>query len=555
MKMFRLILWMVFVACIPVVADRTLSAEEIRTILTSLTQQPVQTWLPAGSMWAKHLEYSKSEQSICEYRETIHFDGTRFYREIILVSGENETEPDARAENPNSLEMDRERIFCWDGIRYTQYYKSAATAIIQSGQDSVPFETYGALGAGVIPWGYGIYTLQKLSACASSGREVWVGQQKQIHLQITKGSSSPVLQMNFVLDPDKNYAVISYRIEDPQLSGISQSYSQFVQINGRWIPTVITIERFFKNPQGNQVASYEDWTFEVIKPDVPQDALFSVKLKNDTLVEQHASDYPKSLMYYANDQKDIASLLEEKIAFSNQIDNVQKNCAAAALQLVAKQFSRPYPASQIEAMVAQNSKMTSLYLLKGKLEEIGLYCTAVETTLESLRKLNNAQVILYLEDSSHYVILDRIDDTHVWTVDLTSRKIYWKTPISQFLQQWKRGIAIIISDNPQSQTESTPLSISDQQQIMGGNPGYSCSEVIQTADRDFCPEPQGLLCSGRYYVYFPRLGCKEDPNELKPCNGYGLPGHKYARCTTNISDPGSCNLTGSWYIRDIRACQ
>jgi predicted double-glycine peptidase len=556
MKTSLFILIIVSLMCNSAFADRILSAGEISVILNTLTQQPVGTWLPAGSISARRLEYSMTEKSICEYRETAHFDGLRFYRGITLISGENETESDVQAVKPNSLEMDRERIFCWDGVTYTQYYKSAATAVIQSGQDPVSFGTYGAFSAGIIPWGYGIYTVQNLSACVSSAHEVLVGEQKQIHLQITKGNSSPVLQMNFILDPDKNYAVISYRIEDPQLSGINQSYRQFVQINNRWIPTIITIERFLKKPVGNQVVSYEDWTFEAIKPDVPQDALFSVKLKNDTLVELHSSNYPKSIMYYVNDQKDVKSLLEEKIAFSNQIDSVGKNCAAAVVQLVTKQFSRPYPAGQIEAIIAQNSKMTSLYLLKSKLEETGLYCAAVETNLESLRKLNNVQVILHLEDSSHYVILDRIDDTYVWTIDLTSRKIYWKSPIQEFLQQWKRGIAIIVSDNPQSlNPEGTSLSVSDQQQIMGGNPGYSCTEMIQITDRSLCPEPQGLLCGGLYYVYYQRYGCKEDPNAVESCQGYRMPGHKYARCTTDICEPGSCKLTGDWYVRDIRACQ
>jgi predicted double-glycine peptidase len=558
MKTSLFILIIVSLLCNLAFADRTLSAGEINVILNALTQQPVGTWLPAGSISARRLEYSMNEKSICEYHETAHFDGSRFYREITLISGEDEMELDGQAEKQNA-DRDRERIFCWDGVTYTQYYKSAAAAVIQSGQNHAPFGTFGPFSAGIIPWGHGVYTLQKLSGCICTAREVGIEDQRQIHLQVTDENSSPQLQMNFVLDPNKNYAVISHRIEDPQLSGINHSYSQFVQINDRWIPTVIMIERFLKKPEGPQVQSYEDWTFEAIKPDVPLDAHFSVKLKNNTLVELHSSNQSKSLMYYVNEQKDIASLLEEKSTFlTPPPGSVEKNCAAAAVQLVTKQFSRPYPASQIEALAAQNSKMTSLYLLKSKLEETGLYCAAVETTLESLRKINNSQVILHLQDNSHYVILDRIDDENVWTIDLTSRKIYWKTPIQQFLRQWKRGIAIVVSDNPQNlNPEGTPLSASDQQQITGGDAtgtNYSCTERIQTNKDLFCSEPIGFVCGGRYYTYWERYGCKEDPNGGF-CVGEEMLGHEYTDCISDLSNLGSCNVTGISRLRSIRACQ
>jgi hypothetical protein len=559
MKTLFCILMCAFLMSNPAFADRTLTADEVQVILYSLTQQPVGTWLTAGSITARHLEYSGTEKSICEYRETAHYDGLRFYREINMMPGENNTESNVQTEKQNASTMDRERIFCWDGFTYTQYYKSAAAAVIQSGQSQAPFGTFGPFSAGLIPWGRGIYTLQKLSGYACTAREVWIEGRRQIHLQVTDESSSPLLQMSFVLDPDKNYAATSHRIEDPQLSGIDRHYSQFVQINDRWIPTVITIERFLKKPQGNQVVSYEDWTFDEIKPDVPQDAQFKVKLKNDTLVELHSSGDLKSLMYYVNDQKDIASLLDEKTEFSTQQDSLGKNCAVAAIQLVTRQFSRPYPVNQIGDIVAQNNKMTSLYLLKGKLEETGLYCAAVETSLESLREITGCQIILHLEDNSHYVIMDRIDDANVWTIDLTSRKVYWKTPISQFLQQWTRGVALIVSDIPQtSNIGGTPISASDQQQIFGGDSTgttYSCSDLIQQKSYLLCPKATGLVCNGRYYTYWDRYGCIADPNG-GVCTGDGMPGHAYTACDTIIDDSISCARDEyDWHYRDIRACK
>ena len=564
MKTLIIFVMNAFFVCNLVIADRTLSVGEIYTILNGLTQQPIQTWLPAGTIQARHLEYYKAEKSVYESNETMRFDGSRFYWEIVLNSAGNEEEkPFGKRKGPadaNVMDLNRERIFCWDGNTYTQYYKSSHSAVVESMTTQAPLGTYGPFGAGIVPWGYGVFTLQHLSECASDAREVWVDGKKQIHLQITDEKSSPVLQMTFVLDPDKNHAIISCLLQDPQISGIEQKYDQYIQVNNRWLPTVITIERFLKTPKGREAVSYEDWKFESVSPEVPDTASFSVKLKNGTLVEFHPSNKLKSLMYYANDQKNMKSLLEEKIAFSAQQDSVGKNCAAAAVQIVTKQFARPFSAERIETLVTQNNKMTSLYLLKETLEESGLYCVAMETNLESLRGLKNSQAILHLSDSNHYVILDHIDDTDVWTIDLTSRKVYWKTPIQQFLQEWKHGTALVVSDNLQDLTTEVngmPLSPVVQQQIMGGDPvaaGYSCTELLQVDDYFFCSKPVGILCGGRYYRYAERYGCREDPNG-GTCTGQGMIGHDYTHCITDFYHFGACTITGVWYPRYIRACQ
>jgi hypothetical protein len=542
-----------------VVADRVLSSDEINTILSILTQNSVQTWLPAGTIQARHLEYYEAEKSVYESNETMRFNGSRFCWEISLVSvgSEDKESSGKRVIDANLLETNREKVFCWNGDTYTRYYKSSNHAVIESQGAQAPFGTYGPFSAGIIPWGYGIFTLQNLSQYTCTGSEVWVEGQNQIHLHITDERSSPVLQMSFVLDPNKNYAMISYLLQDPQLSGIEQKYGQYIQVDNRWIPTVITIERFLKTPQGRKVASYEDWRFETIKSDVPAAAELSVKLENGTFVESHSLG-KKSLMYYVNDQKDIKSLLDERAAFLSYSAPVQESCAAAAAQLAVRQFSRSFSAEQMEALVAQqNNKMTSLYLLKEKLEESGLYCAAVETTLESLRGIKNSTIILHLSSSNHYVILDHIDDKDVWTIDLTSRKIYWKTPAQQFLQEWKQGTALIVSDNPSnlSNNEGTLLPPLTQQQIMGGNvAGYSCTELLQDDDRQLCSDPVGWLCGGRYYRFWERYGCREDPNG-GTCVGQAMPGHNYTHCLTNFEHIGWCKTSGIWYERSIRACR
>jgi hypothetical protein len=543
-----------------VVADRVLSSGEIHTILSILTQNPVQTWLPAGTIQARHLEYYEAEKSVYESSETMRFNGSQFCWEIALASvgtEDKETSEKKGIADANTLDLNRKKVFCWDGDTYTRYYKSSNYAVIESHGSQAPFGTYGPFSAGFIPWGYGFYTLQNLSQYTCTGSEIWVDGQNRILLHITGEGTNPVLQISIMLDPNKNYAVISFLLQDPQVSGIEQKYNQYIQVNNRWIPTVITIERFLKTPQGRAVASYEDWRFETIKSEVPVSSDFSVTLGNGTFVEFYSSG-KKSLMYYISDQKDIKSILDEKTAFSNYSASVQENCAAAAAQLAAKRFSRSFSAEQLETFVTQqNNKMTSLYLLKGKLEEAGLYCAAVETTLESLRGIKNSTIILHLSASNHYVILDQIDDKDVWTIDLTSRKIYWKTPIQQFLQEWKQGTALIVSDSPLnlSNSEGTMLPMSAQQQIMGGNAvGYSCTELLQVEDHLLCSKPVSWVCGGRYYRYAERYGCHEDPNG-DTCVGREMLGHDYTHCTSDLYNFGSCTVTGDWYPRSIRACR
>jgi hypothetical protein len=548
--------------CNVVVADRILSSDEINTILSILTQNPVQTWLPAGTIRARHLEYYEAEKSVYESNETMRFNGSRFCWEISLASVEDEEKELSNKKgiiDTNISDINGERVFCWNGDTYTRYYKSSNYAVIESQGSQAPFGAYGPFSAGIVPWGYGIYTLQNLSQCTCTAREVGAEGQKQIYLQITDEKSDPVLQMSFVLDPSKAYAVISYLLQDPQLSGIEQKYDQYIQVNNQWLPTMITIERFLKTPQGRKLASYEDWKFESITPEVPDPTSLSVKLKNGTLVEFKPSNKARSLIYYANDQKDIKSLLDEKIAFSGYSASVRESCAVAAAQLAARQFSRPFSAEQMEALVPQqNNKMTSLYLVRETLEASGLYCTAVETNLESLRRIKNSTTILHLSASSHYVILDHIDDKDVWTIDLTSRKVYWKTPIQQFLQEWKQGTALVISDNLQklnAEVHGTPLSQAAQQQIAGGNSaGYSCTELLQVENHLICSNPVGILCGSIYYRYWERYGCQEDPNG-GTCTGQGMIGHDYAHCITDSHCPGSCIADSNLYSRYIRACE
>jgi len=83
---------------------------------------------------------------------------------------------------------------------------------------------------------------------------------------------------------------------------------------------------------------------------------------------------------------------------------------------------------------------------------------------------------------------------------------------------------------------------------------YSCTDLIQTYNIEFCLEPIGLICLSSYTVWLNRYGCKEDENGGE-CTGTGLVGNITSPCVENPNNPGSCSITGNWYGQYIRACQ
>ena len=153
-------------------ADRSLSSTETAAILKTLTDNPRQTWLAAGTIQASHLEYHDAEKILLESSETIASNGTQYRWEILLKHADPNTTESIRSTYQLSGDIDvqanQHRIFGWDGSKSIRYYKSAGQAMIERnspGFVSSPFS------AGIIPWGYGFYTQTNLSRCTVSATE------------------------------------------------------------------------------------------------------------------------------------------------------------------------------------------------------------------------------------------------------------------------------------------------------------------------------------------------------------------------------------------------
>lgn len=538
-------------------ADRSLSSTETAAILKTLTDNPRQTWLAAGTIQASHLEYHDAEKILLESSETIASNGTQYRWEILLKHADPNTTESIRSTYQLSGDIDvqanQHRIFGWDGSKSIRYYKSAGQAMIERnspGFVSSPFS------AGIIPWGYGFYTQTNLSRCTVSATEQVIDGRTTIRLQLTPPATTGQFQMTFLLDPARQYSVMTFEMEDPQYSKIRQTYRNYVQINQTWIPTIITIERFLKQPYGLQLSSYDDWKLNVITPQIPDSNSLTIEFETGTLVEMQPSPLARSIQYHAGDKAKINELLTEKLALLAQSPTAHPNCASVAASYVAKKFARSVSAEQLSRIASAENQMTSLFQLKQTLEEAGLSCLAVETDLETLRQAHHCQAVLHLPVSSHYIILDHIDDQYVWSIDLTNRKFYYRTPLSEFKKQWTVGTALLVSDHPQNLPQRVnPISLITQQRILGGDPvGYSCTDLLQAGTRILCPPKVGVLCGGAYYIIFERFGCQEDPNGGE-CYGYPYIGYDYTHCINNPMNPDICDITGHWYSRYIRACQ
>lgn len=536
-------------------ADQTLDESQVNALLEELTAAPKHTWLEAGTIRAKYLEYRIGEEMAYESQELFRFDGNRFYWEIVLA------DPPADAASPDVERPDHQsnkhRIFAYDGNAYTRYYKSADYAVVVMDQQEMPMNLFGPFTAGVIPWGLGLFTREKLAERNPSAAAFVEDGRRLMRLTLTDNPDRSPVETTMVLDPEKAFLPLSYTMKNQAVT-IRQHYRDYRQIGQNWIPFIIVVERFHLQGDTPTLVSYEDWRFlsvDANRPTEPYQPVFA----EGTVVELQPYGQMKSFLYHASEAADITRMLEQKV-MTLSVQKEQANCAVLAVAHIAKRFAKNISLSLPETpnppapAAAGQPEMTSLYAIRQALEAAGLYCAAVKTDVKSLAEFKNYGIILHFPTARHYVVLDRIEKDAVWTVDLTDRKFYWKRPIRELLADWKDGVALLVADQPivlSGQVEL--LDDARQQQILGGNIGYSCTELIQNEEQWLCSEPIGGLCGGAYYRFWLRYGCREDYYGTT-CTGQKMIGYDYTHCINHPYYPNWCEITGRWYSRYIRAC-
>ena len=531
-------------------ANRELNRAEILQIFQILTEQPRRTWISAGTINADHQEYKASDGYITDSTVTVVSDGDKFYWEINIDSHIKQTAPYDNLRNAFDIGKNKKRIFAWDGQRYTMYFQSGNNAIVNESSGDIPVAVNGPLTAGMVPWGYGIYTYEKLSAAQSSAV---VDDKGQLRLTLNNTNLPEIV---LELDPEKNYAVLSCSINNGNVSSIVQNYGNFELVSNKWVPITIAIEQYDNSKQNPEIISYDYWTLTSVSPITPQADSFDVAYEVDTLVEYYSPVSEQPLLYHYRPGVDTDMLLNERIANILSEDTQTQNCATITMKYVAEQVGKEVTDEELAGLVDESSGKTSLYSLRQFAENLGLFCLAAKTDIQTLSNLNNCRAILHLPGPNHYVVLDHIDDSYVWIIDPDSNKFYYRTKIDLFDLDWAAGTALLISNKPLSlEGNLTELNYDQLQEISGSMFGnYDCTDLIQEYNIAFCSPPIGTLCGGRYQTWYNRYGC-ELISSSGSCYGDSLVGSVYSYCVLDPETLITCKITGTWYSTYIHACQ
>jgi len=574
-------------------ADRQLDRAEILQIFEKLTSQPRKTWIPAGTIEARHEEYrvptttnlneinNQINKEIQEYQSNpnkreltedfqkmkldaipfnvryrlsneytmnstvvIRFNGNRFYWEINVGSRTDSVKPGANLEGnfmtkQFDLDWNVRRIFAWDGQKYTMYFLPGNHAVVDT-TGSTPHVVNGPLTAGFIPWGYGYYTYGNLSAAESSAVEKDVD--GQVHLTLNLAGS----EMVFVMDPGKDYTVTSYLINGFDTI-ISKQYGNYQLVSGNWVPTNILIERY--DAWTNRLLASDFWSFTRVRGDTPMPWSFNVDYEADALVEYRSNVTAKPAMYLYSHTVNTDLLLAERLAYAASEGIQPQNCATAALKYAALRLGKNATDRQLAKLISEPDKTTSLYAMKQFAQGLGLYCRAVKLDIKTLKSLYGRDVILHIPKKNHFIVLGDIDDRYVCSIDLANDKFYYRTDVDFFGMDWTEGTALLISNSPIT-GKFIDIDNSELKTIIGGS-GYSCTNLLQEYDVVYCSYVGGEC--GCYYEFYPtRYGC--EAAESGSCYNSRMLSSAESPCIEDLYNPFGCDITGEWTCYYMRAC-
>ncbi len=573
--------------------DRQLGRSEILQIFQQLTSQPRKTWISTGTIEATHEEFaspkttneteigSQISQAVRQYqdnpnkrerdpqlqkmkldaipfnvryklanqhttksKEIVRFDGNRFYWEINVNSRADSVRPGPDLAgnfmtDQFDLAWNGKRIFAWDGQKYTIYSRSGNYAVVDA-TSSTPHVVNGPLTAGLVPWGYGVYTYQSLAALKSSATEKSVDGQTQVHLTLNFSDGSEML---FVLDTQKSYALISHLISGVK-TNVSTQYGSYQLIAGRWVPTTISIERY--DSLTNKLSGYDIWSFTMISTQALAPGSFVIGFDAGALIEYRSSVTARPAVYRYSQMLDTDLLLANRLAFAASEGTAAQNCATVAMKYAASRLGKDLTDQQLAQLINRTNGKTSLQAMKTLAIRSGLYCRAVRIDVQTLRSLAGSQVILHLPGENHFVVLGDIDEAYIWKIDLASDKFCDRADVNLFDMDWSDGVALVISDRP----IAGPLGDIDEAELATiiGGAGYACTNLLQQEEEIYCSG----WCDG-YYEYYPeRWGCAAAESGACYISMYLRLAE--TACVWDPYEIFTCDSTGKWNFYYMGAC-
>lgn len=583
-------------------ANRPIERTEIVKILDQLTSRPKKTWLVSGTIQAIHEEfrsakttdpleitsaidreieaYSKkpaklelteelrqmkreaipfnvryrlSNEYVMNSHVNVTFDGTRFYWEIAVDSRTDSVKPGAEISGnfyteQFDLKWNQNRVFAWDGEKYTIYFRPGNSAIITA----VPGNVNGPLTAGIIQWGYGRYSYGRLLQAQLSGTAVESDGLSEINLTITRDDR----EETFVLDPSKEYALKNYTSTSNNGSMAVQYYGDYQLVSGQWCPGVITIEQYDTTTAPPKLMASSLWDFMSISGVVPEESAFEVSFEYDALIEDFRfGSEPLQFRYSAPEAPsaknvDVAELLRTRLQMAESSKLQELNCATVSLKYVCGELGITASWEDLSKIVNGSDKKTSLFEMKGFVDRLGLHSLAAKTDLATLKALGKEQTILHLPLENHYVVLGNIGDEYVRLIDLDNNNFYYRRSIEHFESMWD-NIALIVSNRAALQNgKFTRIGDGLLSNIVGAANCQACNTKIQDPNELDC-DPASGACGGTHTKILERWGCGSSSSGS--CTEEDMPGSIKEAC---ISDPnGDCIGDGVWKtIYNISAC-
>ena len=542
-------------------ADRELTEAEVLSVLETLTARPAPMWISQGTLMARQLEYTAESGLVAESIETARVDRACFWRQKVLVS-HNASEPLSK-EGPQpgldreTLRLNKTRIFAWDGRRFTQYFPGVDHAIIRE-EGPPPSSRRGVLTAGLLPWGEGRWALKVLAAANPRIWEVKEADGPAVRLQF---DLAPSLAAVLMLDPGRAHAVREYGVWKDGKQVLNQTCRDFVGVADRWIPRAITIQRYDVAADPPMLVSYEEWRITSIDTTPPATEQMQVTFEPATLVRHTVASVNQTVWYDHNPQSDMERLLAEKLAQVQAASEGPVSCAALAARHVLDAYDRTVDDSLLASLTPAAERGTRLLTLREAIKASNLQALAVRTDAKNLRAATGCLAVLHLSESSHYVVLEALDEDCAWIFDPAGRHFFYRRSLDEFTWQWGDGIALLVSDRPledkwlsQAISDATADGIEGSEE--GGFGHFDCTDLVQAFEVVPCSDPYGGpggLCQGRYWQFDEVWGCQESTGSTT-CSGSSVPRGSYAPCLNDPLDFTTCATGDMFLLRPIRGC-
>ena len=520
-----------------------MSDSQLRSLLKELTTRHKTGWLEKGVIEAQRNSYSKETGETDLTRESLKHDGDKYFYESEILEYYVDRD-DAIDKTASVLDLERNRIqnFVWDGKKQTMYLKSGKYAMVSENTSGVvPFNN-SLIKAGFIPWGYGAYTFDLLMK--SKPRGFWDKYENEdvVKLEFDFASRS---QVTIYLDPLRNFVPISREIhygENHVMRIESKDYKVF---DGKWVPQLVLQETFV----GDQLHRYDYW--DMMYQSLGNDS-FDVEYEKGICVEYMPAEVEQRLTFYSTQAVNVDELIAEKV---DMIQNKStKSCAAVAMKYILNKHGIAPLDAQVEK-TESCAVMMSLAQLEESFASYNLNTRCVKLDVNSLKQIENQSVVLYLPATKHYVVLADVDDEHVWFVDLSSSKIISMYDKKRFQRMFGDGVVMLVSrGNIVAPDTVKELTHEEKERVLGGSTDcYTCTKVLQEHSVSFCQESQSGVCSGNYFVWFPRLACEKKPTGSSSCSGSMKISCSHCTCIYDPDSTGGC-ADGAWRHEYIRAC-